>query len=267
MSINFNFNMSRPQMFQPGGGPFMPQVGFGQNGGMMQMMQMMQALMMGMQMGQMMGQMGGGGFPMGMGNPGFGGGGCPCVNQGGGMNDFLGNGGGGLNNGGYNNGGYNNGGGYSNGAPPNNGYPSGGGDPSNGGGYDNGDNNGNSAPGGGSNRIGGPTGQLTQRAGGRIDSSIAPNFDSMVSAARADGINLQIRSGHRSRGEQERLYAAYRNGTGNLAARPGTSNHERGQAIDFQRTPGAFDWLARNAERFGFRNLPGEPWHYSPTGR
>jgi hypothetical protein len=239
---------------------------------MMQMMQMMQALMMSMQMSQMMAQMGGG-SPMGMGNPGFGGGGCACSNQGGGINDFLGNGGGLPNNGGYNNGGGypNNGGGYPNngGGYPNNGggYPdSGGGNGDNGGGNGNNGNVGNNGSGGG-NRIGGPTGQLTQRAGGRIDSSIAPNFDSMVSAARADGINLQIRSGHRSRAQQERLYAAYRNGTGNLAARPGTSNHERGQAIDFRRTPGAFDWLARNAERFGFRNLPGEPWHYSPTGR
>ena len=42
---------------------------------------------------------------------------------------------------------------------------------------------------------------------------------------------------------------------------------ESGQAIDFGNTPGAYDWLAKNAGRFGLKNLPGEPWHYSPNGR
>jgi hypothetical protein len=123
------------------------------------------------------------------------------------------------------------------------------------------------AAGTGTGAIGAPTGQLVERPGGRLDSSIVANFDAMVAAAKKDGIPLQISSAHRSRAEQERLYAAYKNGTGNLAARPGTSNHEKGQAIDFKNTPGAHAWLARNAERFGFKNLPGEPWHYSPNGR
>lgn len=123
------------------------------------------------------------------------------------------------------------------------------------------------AAGTGTGAIGAPTGQLVERPGGRLDSSIVANFDAMVAAAKKDGIQLQISSAHRSRAEQERLYAAYKNGTGNLAARPGTSNHEKGQAVDFKNTPGAHAWLARNAERFGFKNLPGEPWHYSPNGR
>ena len=30
--------------------------------------------------------------------------------------------------------------------------------------------------------------------------------------------------------------------------------------------PLAFVWLAANAGRFGFSNLPSEPWHWSTTG-
>ena len=54
-------------------------------------------------------------------------------------------------------------------------------------------------------------------------------------------------------------------------ARPGFSKHEHGRAIDFtyngasivsHDNPG-FRWLAANAPRFGFVNLPSEPWHWS----
>lgn len=58
-------------------------------------------------------------------------------------------------------------------------------------------------------------------------------------------------------------------------ARPGESMHEEGLAIDFtsngqlitsRRNP-AYRWLANNAGRFGFSNLPEEPWHWSTNGR
>ena len=123
---------------------------------------------------------------------------------------------------------------------------------------------------GGSSNLGSnesATGQQVERQGEKIDASIADNFDAMVAAAKKDGVDLQIGSGWRSRAEQEVLYQKYLNGTGNLAAKPGTSNHESGQAIDFKSTPGAFDWLARNAEKFGLKNLPGEAWHYSVNGK
>lgn len=120
---------------------------------------------------------------------------------------------------------------------------------------------------GGQTNSASPTGNIVNVPGGRVDASIAGNVRAMMDAARRDGVSLEIRSSFRSRAEQERLYRAYQNGTGNLAARPGTSNHESGQAIDFKNTPGAWNWLRNNAERFGLRNLPGEPWHYSTTGR
>ena len=51
--------------------------------------------------------------------------------------------------------------------------------------------------------------------------------------------------------------------------------HERGLAIDFTyqgqfiSTPDGpgFLWLTTNAARFGFKNLPSEPWHWSVNGQ
>jgi hypothetical protein len=53
-------------------------------------------------------------------------------------------------------------------------------------------------------------------------------------------------------------------------ARPGTSNHERGLAIDFRncsnRSTACYKWLAANAATYGFKNLPSEAWHWSVDG-
>jgi septal ring factor EnvC (AmiA/AmiB activator) len=56
-------------------------------------------------------------------------------------------------------------------------------------------------------------------------------------------------------------------------ARPGSSMHEQGLAIDFTvggSTIGygsaAYDWLAAHAADYGLSNLPSEPWHWSTNG-
>jgi D-alanyl-D-alanine carboxypeptidase len=57
-------------------------------------------------------------------------------------------------------------------------------------------------------------------------------------------------------------------------ARPGTSMHEQGLAIDFTTAgggtlgsgTGAYRWLKANAANYGMYNLPGEPWHWSVDG-
>jgi hypothetical protein len=56
-------------------------------------------------------------------------------------------------------------------------------------------------------------------------------------------------------------------------ARPGTSMHEQGLAIDFtvgsgtiRSGSGASNWMRANAANYGLYNLPGEAWHYSVTG-
>ncbi len=120
----------------------------------------------------------------------------------------------------------------------------------------------------------------------RVHTSIAANFQALMDAAAADGVNLSG-WGWRDTRTQVRLrrehcgtsdYAIYRMPSGRCSpptARPGSSQHERGLAIDFtynggsistHRNPG-FRWLSANAEAFGFRNLASEPWHWSTTGR
>ncbi|HEX6236592.1 MAG TPA: D-alanyl-D-alanine carboxypeptidase family protein [Acidimicrobiales bacterium] len=57
-------------------------------------------------------------------------------------------------------------------------------------------------------------------------------------------------------------------------ARPGTSLHEQGLAIDFTCGGGGtvswgdscHDWLRANAANYGLYNLPSEPWHWSVDG-
>jgi hypothetical protein len=73
---------------------------------------------------------------------------------------------------------------------------------------------------------------------------------------------LMILSGRRSWGEQQRLYELYLAG-GNLAARPGTSNHEKGLAADLALFDG-LTWrlVHAEAEIRGLRfPIPGESWH------
>lgn len=52
------------------------------------------------------------------------------------------------------------------------------------------------------------------------------------------GIGGTVTSSYRSRAEQQNLYNRYLAGTGSLAAKPGTSLHETGQALDVAKTAG-----------------------------
>lgn len=77
--------------------------------------------------------------------------------------------------------------------------------------------------------------------------------------------------------EQQRvLYEAYKAGKGNLAAKPGTSRHEKGYATDISTGSAQQRWLTEGgtynkvksgeklrANQFGwFRTVPSEPWHF-----
>ena len=119
-----------------------------------------------------------------------------------------------------------------------------------------------------------------------VHSDIADNVRRMLDAAEAAGHNFSG-GGYRDSQSQIRLRRAHC-GTSDYAiyqmpasqcrpptARPGSSQHEQGKAIDFQyngsligtRSNAGFRWLSANAASYGFYNLPSEPWHWSVNGR
>lgn len=130
-----------------------------------------------------------------------------------------------------------------------------------------------------------PTPALTTVNGITVASSVATRVRGLMNAAAADGINL---SGYGYRDFNTQIALRRQNcGTTQYAiwemppdacspptARPGYSYHERGLAIDFMsngrfinsRSNPGFIWLAANAGRFGFYNLPSEPWHWDTRG-
>lgn len=73
------------------------------------------------------------------------------------------------------------------------------------------------------------------------------------------GQPFHITSGYRDVGRQAQLYQAYLAGRGNLAAKPGSSMHNFGLAIDGNR------WGSKNPGAFGLvYRVRGEPWHVEP---
>jgi hypothetical protein len=93
-------------------------------------------------------------------------------------------------------------------------------------------------------------------------------FLKMQQAADSAGVTLSINSGFRTQAEQQYLYKCYQThscNNGNLAARPGYSNHQNGRALDLATSN--WTWVANNAARFGFkRTVPSERWHYEFFG-
>ncbi len=133
------------------------------------------------------------------------------------------------------------------------------------------------------------TGALDIRSAGKgieVDVSIVDDIRRLLADAEAAGVNL-AGGGYRDPAAQIRVR---RNncGTSNYAiyemparqcrpptARPGRSMHEQGKAIDFtyngrlirSRSGPGWNWLKANAAKYGLKNLPSEPWHWSTNGR
>lgn len=111
--------------------------------------------------------------------------------------------------------------------------------------------------------------KLTAVNGTAVEVRTATAFREMAKAARKRGIRLAINSGFRSHAEQTKLYREYRRGEGNLAARPGYSNHQSGRALDiYVSDRKILAWLKSHAATYGFyRTVPGEAWHWEFDGR
>lgn len=107
-------------------------------------------------------------------------------------------------------------------------------------------------------------------------------------AAAADHVSLNVGSGYRSYGDQQKVYAQYVAQDGaeaadTYSARPGFSEHQTGLAMDFSPIDDSFknlpasQWLMLNAYKFGWvlrypengQDVTGyiyEPWHYRYIG-
>ncbi|MDP9019278.1 MAG: D-alanyl-D-alanine carboxypeptidase family protein [Actinomycetota bacterium] len=137
-----------------------------------------------------------------------------------------------------------------------------------------------------SRQVAATAGSIVSVRGIWVSSQIAGQLAALLDAADADGMAFGG-GGYRDPSAQVALrrsncgtsdYAVYSMSPSQCSpptARPGASMHERGLAVDFtyngslisSRSNPGFQWLDANASRFGFYNLPAEPWHWSTNGQ
>jgi LAS superfamily LD-carboxypeptidase LdcB len=144
----------------------------------------------------------------------------------------------------------------------------------------------------------------------KVSPEAQAGFDAMATAAKKDGVDLRVSSGYRGPSTQAGTFCSEGNGAGEAdgkrpkqnpysaggdairakaVAPPGFSEHQTGNAMDISFDPKtqatkadwnseqgkkAYDWLNRNAARFGFEqsyNGTGatqeEKWHWRQTGK
>ena len=131
----------------------------------------------------------------------------------------------------------------------------------------------------------------------QLDKDVLPYAIALMEAAKDEGVDIRVRSPYRSYETQERLYnnevsywlkkgmgqAEAEDKAATIVARPGTSEHHCGFAIDFNQTNSAFEesdafrWMLNNAADYGFilrypeekQDITGviyEPWHWRFVG-
>jgi peptidoglycan hydrolase CwlO-like protein len=133
----------------------------------------------------------------------------------------------------------------------------------------------------------GGLGTVSCPGGGQITvaGDIRASVQRLVDDASADGVTM-CGNGYRDPQDQINLrrahcgssnYAIYEAPSSSCSpptAKPGSSLHEQGLAIDFTCGGGGtvgygdscYDWLQGNAEEYGLYNLPSETWHWSVNG-
>lgn len=135
--------------------------------------------------------------------------------------------------------------------------------------------------------------QVDSTNGQPLREEAARATETLVAAAAADGVYLQMISGYRSYDTQVSVYGGYVANYGQAAAdttsaRPGHSEHQTGLSVDFDGADGcmldacfgetaAGQWLTSHAAEYGFterypsglEHITGymyEPWHYRYVG-
>jgi zinc D-Ala-D-Ala carboxypeptidase len=126
------------------------------------------------------------------------------------------------------------------------------------------------------------TADTTKVYGITVNKIVAYPFQRMIDDAAKAGIKM---SGGGFRTREQQIALRTTNGCPDVwtapasscrvpTAIPGRSLHELGLAIDLSyggktipnHASPAYKWLAANAARYGFSNLPSEAWHWSITG-
>lgn len=133
--------------------------------------------------------------------------------------------------------------------------------------------------------------------GQKIDSQIYPSLQAMFNDARAAGLGLFVREGYRTKNEQAKIMKSrietYRQKgysrreaiklAREYVARPGTSEHELGLAVDINASNSrmqdkVYNWLQNHSWRYGFilrypsdktdiTGVSNEPWHFRYVGK
>ncbi|OYO16151.1 peptidoglycan-binding protein [Enemella evansiae] len=99
----------------------------------------------------------------------------------------------------------------------------------------------------------------------QMSCTLLKDYTAMNNAFKAahGGRDITVNDGYRSLARQQYFWDCYKTkkcNNGNLAARPGTSNHGWGRAFDVGRD--GRDWLHRNAGKYGFVfDVSSESWH------
>lgn len=114
-----------------------------------------------------------------------------------------------------------------------------------------------------------------QSDGGRIRlyTKASRALDELLAAAEAAKVTFKINSAYRTLQDQQRVHAKNCSANGVCTpptARPGTSNHGFGIAVDFANKSGMkmsegmseYKWLAANGPAYGFRRIRSEAWHW-----
>ena len=107
--------------------------------------------------------------------------------------------------------------------------------------------------------------QKVGTTGHKLWAPAATALEALMRAAREQGVNIGITDSYRPFAEQVDL--AKRKGLysqGGLAAKPGTSDHGWGKAVDLDLDGKAQAWMRAHAKDFGFaETTPREPWHWA----